>query len=246
MRRRIRDIERTLERPASGTFSEAELDGLPSPVQRMLATSIAPGTPLAPSGRLSMRGEIKLKKWTPFIGTELISPHQGFVWSVRAGAVSGYDRYACGEGEMRWKLLGLVPVMRADGADVSRSAAGRAAGEAIWVPPALLPHFGVDWQAQDEQRVTARLSVDAQTTSVSYALNEAGLVESCSFQRWGDPDDTGTYDLHPFGMQVAAHQVFAGVTIPSAGVAGWHFGTSRWDEGAFFRFEITDLRLLGS
>lgn len=30
-----------------------------------------------------------------------------------------------------------------------------------------------------------------------------------------------------------------GVEIPSAGTVGWHFGTDRWPEGEFFRYELT-------
>ena len=32
--------------------------------------------------------------------------------------------------------------------------------------------------------------------------------------------------------------------IPSAGSAGWFYGTDRWPDGAFFRFEITALHLV--
>ena len=41
-----------------------------------------------------------------------------------------------------------------------------------------------------------------------------------------------------------AQRSFGGVTIPSAGRVGWFFGTDRWPGGEFFRFEITDLRLV--
>jgi hypothetical protein len=51
----------------------------------------------------------------------------GFVWSARAGVVVGSDRSADGNGAMNWRVLSLVRVMHADGPDVSRSAAGRAA-----------------------------------------------------------------------------------------------------------------------
>ena len=57
--------------------------------------------------------------------------------------------------------------------------------------------------------------------------------------RWGDPDETGTWGLHPFGVEVTGHRSFAGLTVPARGTAGWHYGTDRWTEGAFFRFEIT-------
>jgi hypothetical protein len=132
----------TLPEPA--VFSGGELEGLPEPVRIHLAQAIAPGTPLATSARLRMRGHIKVGRWLPFRAHQVLSPHRGFIWTARAaGVIAGSDRYVDGAGGMDWKLAGLVTVAHAHGADVSRSAAGRAAAEAIWLPTALLPRFGV-------------------------------------------------------------------------------------------------------
>jgi hypothetical protein len=42
---------------------------------------------------------------------------------------------------------------------------------------------------------------------------------------------------------VTGYATFDGLTIPSAGRFGWHFGTERWPEGEFFRYQITGLQL---
>jgi hypothetical protein len=57
---------------------------------------------------------------------------------------------------MHWKLLGRFDLARGSGTDVSRSAAGRGGAEAIWVPTALLPRFGVTWTVDDDHHITAR------------------------------------------------------------------------------------------
>jgi len=238
----LREIQRSLERRAQGVFTEGELERLSQPVQRMFRASIAPGTPLAASARITMRGRIKLRKWTSFSGSEVIAPHAGFVWAVRAGLISGYDRYVDGAGEMRWKLLGLVRVMHVAGPDVSRSAAGRVAGEAAWLPTALLPRFGVHWDAADDDHLTARVQLDSYELEFHYLLDGAGRIQTCWFNRWGDPDNTGSHALHPFAMEATAHREFQGLTIPSAGRAGWHYGTDRWKDGVFFEYEITSLQ----
>jgi hypothetical protein len=72
---------------AAGTFTEAELDGLPDLVRRHLAAAITPGTPLARSARLRMRGRIRIGRWLPFRAREVLSPHDGFVWAARAAGV---------------------------------------------------------------------------------------------------------------------------------------------------------------
>jgi hypothetical protein len=71
-----------------------------------------------------------------------------------------------------------------------------------------------------------------------------GRVHSVVFGRWGDPDDSGVWGVHPFGFEVTGYATLEGVTIPSAGRAGWFYGTDRWEEGEFFRSEITDYHLV--
>ena len=151
------DLEGRLLRPASPErFGPAELDGLPEPVRRHLAQAIAPGTPLATAARLRMRGAIKVGRWLPFRARQVLNPHHGFVWTARAaGLIAGSDRYLDGAGAMDWKLAGLVTVAAGDGPDVSRSAAGRAGAEGVWLPTALLPRFGVRWSAPADDQVTA-------------------------------------------------------------------------------------------
>jgi len=121
---------------------------------------------------------------------------------------------------------------------------GIALTTAVWVPTALLPRFGVTWSAADHAHITARYTLGETPVDVTYALESDGHIRSLIFDRWGDPDNTGTFAWHPFGGQFTGYRTFAGLTTPSAGSMGWHFGTDRWPEGEFFRFQITHLRPL--
>lgn len=222
-------------------FTSSRLHGLPGPVRRYFEAALAPGTPLAPGARFWMRGSIRLgRRWLPFRATEVLLPGRGFRWQARAaGVITGSDSYTAGQGAMSWKLLGLLPVAQSAGPDVTRSAAGRAAGEAVWAPAAMLTAPGVSWTARDDGIIEARHHLNDTCVCVRYLLGDDGLVHSVSFDRWGDPGQCGTWDLHPFGVTVARQATFGGVTLPSAGRAGWFYGTSRWPAGEFFRFEIT-------
>lgn len=229
---------------SDGEFAERELSGLSDPVQRFLRAAISPKSPLAQTARIEMKGHIKLGRWLPFRARETLTPHVGFLWAARvAGLIVGSDRFLDGRGQMEWKLGGLVTVMAADGPDISRSAAERSGAEAVWVPTSLLPRFGVDWEADDDRRITARFLVGEHPVEVNYSMNDAGLVESVVFQRWGDPGNKGAFDLYPFGGRFTKHATFDGVTVPTAGSLGWHYGTDRWNEGEFFRFRIVKLEL---
>jgi uncharacterized protein DUF6544 len=236
---------RLLRAAEPGAFGDAELDGLPEPARRHLTRTIAPGTPLAVSARLRMRGRIKVGRWLPFRAREVLSPHHGFVWAARAaGVIAGSDRYVDGAGGVHWKLAGVLTVAHAEGPDVSRSAAGRAAAEGMWVPTALLPRFGVRWSAEGPDEVRAGYRIGDVPIEVRYRLDGDGRIVSFVFDRWGDPDGNGAFGRHPFGGEVAGHRTFDGVTIPSAGRVGWFFGTDRWPAGEFFRYRITDLELV--
>jgi hypothetical protein len=243
--RTLHDWERRLcSEPTLGVFTAAEIDWLPEPVQRYFKASIAVGTPLATSARLRMRGHIKVGRWLPFRARQVLRPHLGFIWSARAaGIIAGYDCYIAGAGEMNWKIARLFNVAHGDGPDISKSAAGRCGLEAIMLPTALLPRFGLRWTAEDDEHITGHGRIDSTPVDVRLTIDAAGLVRSVSLQRWGDVDQTATWDWHPFGGEITGHRSFGGLTIPSAGRLGWNFGNDRWASGEFFRFHITSLEV---
>lgn len=142
---------------------------------------------------------------------------------------------------MDWKLASVKRVVRADGPDVSRSAVARGAAEAVWVPTALLPCFGVRWVADDDRNIRASWTIDGHPFTAQYTIGDDGRIVSVVFDRWGDPDEAGTWGIHPFGGDMTGSRTFAGLTVPSSGRLGWFYETERWAEGEFFRFRITGL-----
>jgi hypothetical protein len=218
--------------------------GSPEPIGRWLRAGIADGTPLAPGARLRMRGSIKLGRWLPFRAEQVLAPRWGTVWVARvAGVISGSDQHLDGAGGMDWRLLRKIRILHAEGADVARSSAGRVAGESVWVPTAVAAN---PMRALDDHTVEVDVDVAGELVPVRHRIDDRGRVTASWFSRWGDPDRTGTWALHPFGLEATGWRSFGGVTIPSAGRVGWHYGTPRWAEGMFFRFEIERLELLPS
>ena len=86
--------------------------------------------------------------------------------------------------------------------------------------------------------------MSTETIDVAYELDPVGHVQSITLKRWGDPNNSGSFALHAFGGMMTEHRTFDGVTIPTRGSVGWHFGEPDWTSGEFFRFQITDLRLV--
>ena len=116
-------------------FQPDQLLHFPEAARRYLNHAIAPGTRLASAVRLQMHGEIKLRGWLPFTAEQVIrldendQGDRGMIWKATTRMysipISGSDRMVDGVGAMRWKLLGIFPVMVASGPDITRSAIGR-------------------------------------------------------------------------------------------------------------------------
>ena len=167
------------------------------------------------------------------------------MWAARAGGVIvGSDRYVGGQGAMDWKLLGLIRVMHADGSDLSRSAAGRAGAEGLWVPTALLPRFGVAWTATDPRHITASYRLDDTQLDVRYALGDDARVRSVIFDRWGDPNNGGSWAYHSFGFEATDYATFRRGYDPPPWPRRLVVRDRPVARGEFFRSEITNYHLV--
>jgi hypothetical protein len=234
--------------PGQPRFEPDQLAGLPDAARRYLEHAIAPGTPLASAVRLRMHGEIKLQGWLPFSAEQVIHRGRGMIWRatvrMKGLPIRGFDRLVDGEGEMRWKLLGLIPVMTAAGPDITRSAAGRVGAEFAWLPSALCGD-DVSWTAPDSSHARASFVVQGEKVEPTFAIDDAGRLESLEIKRWGNPEDA---DFHyaDFGGFVEGEGTFGSYTIPTRLRIGWHFGGERFEsEGEFFRVTIDDAQYQG-
>ncbi len=239
-------MDRTLEQlwetapDSTERFDPARIADLPSAARRYLEHALAPGALLAHVARVRMHGSIRVgAKWGAFEAEQVLRWDRGFVWRARARMnglpVSGADRWVDGEGSMRWKILGIIPVMTASGPEISRAAAGRMNAEAMWLPGALLSR-DVVWTEQDAGHAHAVIRAHAETTDLELTIDEGGAVRSVSFPRWhpGSAEEGGKYEC--FGGTCESDRVFGGVTIPSSYRFGWFYGTERFDrDGEFFR-----------
>jgi hypothetical protein len=227
-------------RVASDTtaFDPAMLAELPEPARRFLTWAIAPGTPLPGSVELDMHGQIRLapdREPMAMTAWQILTPPAGFIWRARVGRglvrIRGYDRYVDGQGEMRWRLYGLVPVVRAAGEDVTRSAAGRLAMEAVLQPAALLPGRGARWEPVDENTARYTLTVDGETVTTMLVVDPAGRPVRASAMRWR-PEGPDGPEFVRFDVEMSGEARAGGITLPRRLQAGWRLGEP--DEFRFF------------
>jgi hypothetical protein len=233
--------------PNPGRFDPVMAAGLPEPASRWLTHAIAPGTPLARAVIVEMEGHIRLGRWLPFRAVQLHAPPDGYVWAARARLgplkISGFDRFADDTGEMRWRLLGHIPVMNATGPDLDRSAAGRVALDAMLVPTAFLNPL-VNWSdGPHPNSATAEWTVGARTLQTELGVGRDGELRSVVMPRWGNPHGQ-PWGEYPCGGILTDEADFGGIKLPTRMRAGWFFDTDHWAEGEFFRAHISKVAFL--
>jgi len=239
-RSRRRDWVRLATGTAADPFTAERTVGLPEPARRWLTHAIAPGTPLWSSVELTMHGEIRLGTWRPFHARQILAPPAGFIWAASARIaglpVVGFDRYSNTSGEMRWRLLGLAPVLTAHGSDITRSAGGRLAAEGLTLLPTSFPK--ATWtEVDDPDTAVGSMSIGDEQESVRLRVGPQGQLRDVLLQRWGNPDGA-PYGRYPFGVTVHSERSFGGITIPASLEAGW-WHADRQADGDFFRATIT-------
>jgi hypothetical protein len=238
-------IDRLWNSVTSGepTFRPDQISGLPDAARHYLEHAIAAGTKLASAVRLRMHGEIKLRRWLPFTADQIILRDRGMIWNamvrVYVMPVRGFDRLVDGNGVMRWKLFGIIPVMTASGPDITRSAAGRVGSEYVWLPSALTGN-NVSWEAPDSSHATASFTVHGEKVELELTVDETGRLQALKLLRWGNPEGAD-FRYVDFGGAVEKEDRIGGYTIPTRLRAGWYFGSDRFEsDGEFFRVTIDD------
>lgn len=218
---------------ATGRFDPGMVADLPEPARRYLLHALEPGAHLASTVRLTLPGSMRMTRDgepLPMESEEILAAGRGYVWTARMRkgplTIRGFDAYADGEGEMRWWVAGLVPVVGADGEEVSRSAAGRLAGEsALFLPSTLLPSRGARWEAVDPSTVRVRVDAGGEEVELTLELNGDGSLRRLSYPRWNADPKNGPVGYLPFvSDEFGEERTFAGHRLPTRFRAGWRLG----------------------
>lgn len=232
IRRRLPLAEASGARTA-GVFSPDRAGELPAPARRYLQHAIAPGTPLARIVRLQMEGSMRPRPGGPRVALtadEVLAPHVGFTWTARARMfglpVRVRDDYFDNRGGVGVTALGVIPVARETGADVTRSSRGRLVAEAVWCPTALVGPE-VHWEAVDDDRARFTLTVDSDAIPVTIHVGHDGTLREVTLERWGTVDVPTARPI-PYGFEVLDEAMFGGITIPVQLRGGWWYGTDRF------------------
>ena len=216
-------------------FDPASIADLPEPARRFLLHSIEPAARLARSIDLRMEGQFLPTTGADFaslVAEERVTPGRGFVWRADLVAskieINGAETFIDGAGcRSFWRSF--LPA-RDDSADVSRSLAGRAALESVFVPTTLLPQRGATWTAVDADRAEVALGDAGAATSVVITVAPDGRLASATCERWGNDTADRAWTKQAFTIDVdltAPELRVSGIAVPGKFAAAWGRGDQR-------------------
>lgn len=240
--RETAELLTTAHPPAVRIVREADLDGLPAPVQRWLRASGVVGTAVPTVVRLSQEGEFRLgadKNWMPFQAIQhyTIDP-AGYLWQVSMRMfplidVVGRDRYFEGTGEIEMRLASIVPVANESGGNLDSASLLRYLNETMWFPAALvLPN--ISWDAIDETHARATLTDVGQSVSAVFVFDDQNRLVDMTAERWNDSEQA----IRPWSTPLSDWGTFEGITMPIAGTGRWGVDADHYD---YIHLRITDV-----
>ena len=220
LRRRVRALFAGSTDVAGQTYHEAQLVGLPAPVQRYFRGVLPEGQHYLRGVRLRHTGQFKAalqQGWTSIEGEEyLVADPPSFIWQGATRWFTARDSYVRGHGHLGVRLLGAVPILCGAGPSYDQGELLRWLGESTWLPTALLPSRQVQWSAVDEDSARLSLTHGGQTVHYLVRFNARHEIAQCETERY-----QGETRLLPWIGRFSHYRKVLGVRVPMQLEALW-------------------------
>jgi hypothetical protein len=234
---------------APARYSERELIGLPTPVQRYFRAVLKDGQPIIAAATFELAGTLNMsptgEQWKSFTSKQrAITGHPGFLWDARIAMRPGLtvrvvDSYIAGEGLLHAAILGLFNVANIHGTgEIARGELMRYFAEMPWYPTALLPSQGVRWEAVDHTSAHATIVDGPFTLKLLFRFNSADLIESFWAKARGSMVDKKLV-MAPWEGHWSDYQMRDGMKVPLTGEVAWMRPEGR---KSYFQGTVTSLK----
>lgn len=225
-------------------YTSGEIETLPVPVQRFLDYSGIIGTPRIKQVTLEQEGLFKTgrhKSWVPFTATQVFNIEEAsFEWKVKMKmaplvTVKGSDALREGQGSMKIKLFGILPIVNEKGPEMDQGAMTRYLSETIWFPQAFLDDH-ISWEAIDSLSARATFTIDEKTVNGVFHFNEMGQVTHFTCERYAA--EGRDMVLRPWRTPVYEYSEMNGLQIGVKGRAIWEYPD---DEFTYVDVHVTNI-----
>src|SRR6266700_4330461 len=153
------------EQAPPGLITQAQMVGLPEPMQRYLSYAQVIGKEPIRTVRLKQQGFMRQQpdqKWLPLVAEQYFTTNPpAFLWhcTIRPFplvSISATDRFSDGHGNMLVKLWSFIALGDERGPEMDQGELQRYMGEMVWFPTAWLSD-AIEWQAIDANSVQATM-----------------------------------------------------------------------------------------
>ena len=227
-----RDVEEGLARSAATrSISEADLAGLPPPVQRYLRKAGVVGQPRVRHVRARMHGRIRSGpdgRWMPFSAEQDNffdgEPARLFYMTASMFGIpfQGFHRYVGRSASMLVKVAGIAPVVNASGADMTKAETVTLLNDMCIMAPATLIDSRIAWEPVDDRTVRATFTNAGHSVRAELEFNDAGaLTNFWSDDRRKSSADGRSMTPARWSTPVGGYRAFGPFRLASHGEARW-------------------------
>lgn len=224
-------------------ITEADLAGLPGPVQRYLRFAKVVGKKRVKTVRLKQTGRIKLspgQDWTDIKGTQYYSVDPpGLIWKGEAASgpvsIMAKDSFVNGKGHMLIKLLSVFTVGDELGPAMDQGAGMRFLNEIMWFPTAYLSDY-ISWQAIDDTSARVTAEFGGQTLSAVCEFDKEGRMTAFKAPRYRSTENGPV--LTEWITPIGDYKEINGIMIPTTGKAVWVLEDGEFE---YIRLEIQEI-----
>jgi hypothetical protein len=225
-------------------ITEAQLAGLPGPVQNWLRNAGVVGKEQVLTVRLKQKGTFRLGEaqiWFPFTAEQYYTTAKpAFIWFTEMKvapfiSITGQDRYVEGQGNLLIKFLSFFNLANVSGYEINQGTLLRYLNEMTWFPTAALSDYIV-WEPVDEQTAKATMSYGNVTASALFQFNTAGELVNMTAERYRTVGKS--FELAPWSTPPKRHAVLQGLRIPVEGEGIWHL---KGGDLPYIRLEVTEI-----
>lgn len=225
-------------------ISEADIEGLPEPVQRYLRYAQVIGKEKIRTVRLKQKGFFRQKEdqgWMPLNAEQYYTTDSpAFIWNgnlrlLQLPLIKGRDKFCEGKGNMLIKLLPFIKIADASGYEIDQGTLVRYLNEIMWFPTAYLNDY-IEWEPIDSSSAKATISVEGLTASAILYFNEKGEMTNFVAERYMTVDDK--FSLETWSTPIEKYREVHGIRIPTKGEGVWKLSSGDFN---YIRIEIIDI-----
>ncbi|MBS1773163.1 MAG: hypothetical protein JST82_09890 [Bacteroidetes bacterium] len=237
-------ILQTSQHTQSEIVTLSMIQHLPLSVQKWQINSGVIGKELTRTVHLKQQGYMRTSldgKWMHTKAEQWFNVSKpAFVWAAKVNMNSmlfftGCDKFENGKGDMRIKILALIPVVHGTGKETDQGTMLRYLGEICWFPSAALSAY-LHWEPINDYSAKATMTYNGMSVSAVFEFDADYNLKGISAKRYkGSGDEAALEDWY---IPCTEWKVLNGVKIPVKGDAIWKLKEGDLN---YYKWEITSI-----